>query len=51
MNVIDYIGSKLEDFFPYPFNEEIRGIAKILERKIGDVVLFNILYDLTALVI
>ena len=51
MDVIDYIGSKLEDLFPYPFNEEIRGIAKILDTKIGDVVLFNILYDLTALVV
>lgn len=48
MPIIDLIGSELESYFPYPFNEEIKGISKELNANIGDIVLFQILYDLTA---
>ncbi|KAM3832120.1 acid ceramidase isoform 3-T3 [Vipera latastei] len=31
---------------PYPFNEEIKGIASAIDGPLGDVVLFNIFYEI-----
>ncbi|XP_007428608.1 acid ceramidase [Python bivittatus] len=37
-----WLGSTL----PYPFNEEIKGIASAVEAPLGDVVAFNIFYEI-----
>ncbi|KAJ7326742.1 hypothetical protein JRQ81_016501 [Phrynocephalus forsythii] len=37
-----WIGSTL----PYPFNEEIKGIASAIDASLGDVVVFNIFYEI-----
>ncbi|KAF4091371.1 hypothetical protein AMELA_G00036130 [Ameiurus melas] len=33
------------DTLPYPFNEEIKGIASVSEVPLGEIVLFNIFYE------
>ncbi|KAG7329240.1 hypothetical protein KOW79_007414 [Hemibagrus wyckioides] len=33
------------DMLPYPFNEEIKGIASVSDVSLGEVVLFNIFYE------
>uniref|UniRef100_A0A8C2AB55 Acid ceramidase n=1 Tax=Cyprinus carpio TaxID=7962 RepID=A0A8C2AB55_CYPCA len=37
--------SLMVDTLPYPFNEEIRGIASVSGVPLGEVVLFNIFYE------
>lgn len=46
--LIELIAGKVDDYIPYPFNEELKGMAKSLNISVGDAVLFNIVYDLTA---
>uniref|UniRef100_A0A8C2Q3U6 Acid ceramidase n=1 Tax=Cyprinus carpio TaxID=7962 RepID=A0A8C2Q3U6_CYPCA len=39
------VSSLMVDTLPYPFNEEIRGIASVSGVPLGEVVLFNIFYE------
>jgi len=48
MPLVDLIGYEIENILPYPFNDEIKGISKYLNTSLGEVVLFQIIYDLTA---
>ena len=42
------ISEKIDDYFPYPFNEEIRGIAEASNSKVGDIVILTLTYEITA---
>lgn len=44
----EVLASGIDEFLPYPFNEEMKGIAEALDVSLGDVVLINLIYDLTA---
>lgn len=46
--LFEVIAAEIDDYLPYPFNEEIKGIASGLNITVGDVVLYNLVYDLTA---
>lgn len=48
VKVGEYIAGDLDNFFPYPFNEEIRGITEAIDGTLGDVVIANLIYDITA---
>ena len=49
LDIVSLIGSKVESAVPYPYNYEIMGIAENLDGiSVGDVVLGNIIYELTA---
>ncbi|XP_076877419.1 N-acylsphingosine amidohydrolase (acid ceramidase) 1a [Brachyhypopomus gauderio] len=46
--ILDLVDNKLPlivDTLPYPFNEEIKGIAVVTGVPLGEVVLFNIFYE------
>jgi len=46
---VSKIGEKIEDYVPYPYNQEIIGIADRLDGvNRGDILLANIIYELTA---
>ncbi|XP_061440235.1 acid ceramidase isoform X1 [Rhineura floridana] len=40
-----WLGSTL----PYPFNEEVKGIASAIESPLGDMVVFNVFYEIFTL--
>ena len=46
--LIEKIGADIEQYIPAPYAGEMRGIAKAVDAKIGDVVLANLIYDITA---
>jgi hypothetical protein len=46
--LLEKVAALIDDIFPYPFNEELRGIAEAVNADLGDVVTANIIYDLTA---
>merc|ERR1712136_35621 len=46
--VITSLASELLYIIPQPYRDEIVGISKALDIKLGDAVLMNIVYDLTA---
>ena len=50
IRAISDITAHFEDYFPYPYADEIRGIVKYSNNTVtlGQVVLGNIIYDLTA---
>ena len=48
MKIVETIANRIDDYFPYPFNEEIRGIAQSANLDEGDVVISNLIYDITA---
>ena len=48
--VLEIIGDEIEQYIHPPFAGEMRGIAKTLNMSVGDVVLANIIYDVTAYV-
>jgi hypothetical protein len=48
IKIVETIASKIDDYFPYPFNEEIRGIAEASNSNVGDIVFANLIYDITA---
>jgi len=48
--VFELIAAELDAFFPYPFNEEIRGMAQGLDIPVGDIVIANFIYEMTAFV-
>ena len=45
---METIANRIDEYFPYPFNEEIRGIAKASNSNVGDIVVANLIYELTA---
>ena len=49
LDLLAVVGLKVETAFPYPYNYEIMGIAELLKGvSMGDVILGNVLYELTA---
>ena len=46
--LVEEIGGDIEKYIPAPYAGEMKGIADTLCAKIGDVVIANILYDVTA---
>ncbi|CAF0877283.1 unnamed protein product [Brachionus calyciflorus] len=48
ITLIEFIASQIDKLFPYPFNQELRGISKATGIKLGDVVFANLIYDITA---
>ena len=49
LDLIGIIATNTETLFPYPYNQEIMGISESLQDvSLRQVVLFNILYELTA---
>ncbi len=48
LELIETVATFIDYVIPYPFNEELIGLAKALDIGLGDVVLSNMIYDLTA---
>ena len=46
--LIEKIGSDIEKYIAAPYAKEMKGIAKVLDINIGDIVLSNLMYDVTA---
>ncbi|XP_041351778.1 N-acylethanolamine-hydrolyzing acid amidase-like [Gigantopelta aegis] len=46
--LVEKIAAAVEKYLPWPYAGEIKGIAKALKMKVGDIVLINLFYDLTA---
>ncbi|XP_041362025.1 N-acylethanolamine-hydrolyzing acid amidase-like [Gigantopelta aegis] len=46
--VVEDLAVDLESYMPSPFPQELRGIAEAFTMDIGDIVLLNIIYDVTA---
>ena len=46
--ILALLGDDLDTYIPYPYNQEILGMALQVGMPVGDVVLLNLLYDLTA---
>jgi hypothetical protein len=49
--LFELIATELDVFFPYPFNEEIKGMAQGLDIPVGDIVIANFIYEITAFVL
>ncbi|MCJ8734127.1 hypothetical protein PDJAM_G00231700 [Pangasius djambal] len=45
LHLVDTELPLIVDMLPYPFNEEIKGIASVSDVPLGEVVLFNIFYE------
>ena len=41
------LGSDIEKYIPAQYANEIKGIAKAVKVNIGDIVLSNLMYDVT----
>lgn len=49
LDLLGVVGKRVETVFPYPYNEELMGVAETLKGvNIGDVMLVNALYEITA---
>ena len=48
MKLIETVAAQIDDYFPHPFNDEIRGIAKASNSNVGDIVVVNLIYEITA---
>lgn len=48
LDLLALVGSKMDDSFPYPYNRELVGVANATGASIADVVLLNVLYEITA---
>lgn len=46
--ILEIIASDIDRYLAYPYNDEMRGIAKATGLILGDIVLANLLYDATA---
>ncbi|KAL5013936.1 hypothetical protein ScPMuIL_008206 [Solemya velum] len=46
--VVDLIAERLDDTILEPYADEMRGIAEVFGVKLGDIVLLNLIYDITA---
>ncbi len=48
IKLAELFAADIDSFFPYPFNEELKGIAEAADINLGDIVISNFIYDLTA---
>ena len=48
--LLEEIGGAIEKYIPSPYAGEIIGIAKAVDAKVGDIVMANLIYDVTAYV-
>ena len=48
LDLLALVGSKVGNAFPYPYNRELVGVANATGTSIADVVLLNVLYEITA---
>ena len=48
IRLVELFAADIDSYFPYPFNEELKGIAEATGVELGDVVISNLIYDLTA---
>ena len=49
IDAVSKLGQKIENYVPYPYNQEIIGIADLLDGiTTGDILLANIIYEVTA---
>uniref|UniRef100_A0AAY4E7B9 Acid ceramidase n=1 Tax=Denticeps clupeoides TaxID=299321 RepID=A0AAY4E7B9_9TELE len=46
VKLVDRVFPLIVDTLPYPFNEEIKGIADVSSVPLGEIVLFNIFYEI-----
>ena len=46
--LVEEIGGDIEKYIPAPYAGEMKGIADTLDVKVADIVIYNILYDVTA---
>ncbi|XP_007895206.2 N-acylethanolamine-hydrolyzing acid amidase [Callorhinchus milii] len=46
--IISTIGPELDEFFPYPYSAELRGVCKAIGISIGEGILLNFVYEATA---
>ena len=46
--LVNVIGKELEKYLPYPYAGEIRGVAKYANVTVGEALVGNLLYELTA---
>uniref|UniRef100_A0A8V0YUU0 Acid ceramidase n=1 Tax=Gallus gallus TaxID=9031 RepID=A0A8V0YUU0_CHICK len=46
VDIVDHKISHLTDTLPYPFNEELQGIANSSGIPLGEIVIFNIFYEI-----
>lgn len=47
--IVDDLLGPLSDTFPEPYRSELRGIAKAANMQLGDIVLYNIFYEINPL--
>lgn len=48
IQLVEKIAATIDNVFPYPYNEELKGIAQASGSDLGDVIVANIIYDVTA---
>lgn len=48
IDLIENVASKIDDYFPHPYNDELKGIAEATNYNLGDVIVANMIYDVTA---
>ncbi|XP_070568770.1 N-acylethanolamine-hydrolyzing acid amidase-like [Ptychodera flava] len=46
--VVELVGENVEKYIPSPYGEEMVGVAQCLDMNVGDVVMLNLLYDMSA---
>ncbi|XP_077977688.1 N-acylethanolamine-hydrolyzing acid amidase-like [Glandiceps talaboti] len=46
--VVQMIGGNIDKYIPSPYSGELMGMAKAFNMSLGDIVLVNLLYDITA---
>ncbi|XP_038059472.1 N-acylethanolamine-hydrolyzing acid amidase-like [Patiria miniata] len=47
LQLLEIIGGALDYYLPSPYAGEIRGIAKHFQMDVGEIVLYNLIYDIT----
>lgn len=50
IDLVEKVAARIDQTFPYPYNEEFKGIAEASGQNLGDVIVANIIYDVTAYV-
>nr|XP_002128649.1 N-acylethanolamine-hydrolyzing acid amidase-like isoform X1 [Ciona intestinalis]XP_026690758.1 N-acylethanolamine-hydrolyzing acid amidase-like isoform X1 [Ciona intestinalis]XP_026690759.1 N-acylethanolamine-hydrolyzing acid amidase-like isoform X1 [Ciona intestinalis] len=48
IELLQDVGAKLDDYLPLPYSDELRGLSSTLGLPLGDLVILNLLYDITA---
>ena len=46
--LFDKFGSELDSLLPQPYSGELRGLAEVTEIPVGELFVFNLVYDITA---